>query len=124
MLQFDYTKILTDINDSNVINVIFDDNETQSQYWLWIHDIMLSTYTEICYFEKVAKNTPHFPRFLNLVFIFLIYHSKNMNKKLNFGHNMHYSKTHWMMSKSFRYLEAFSYKLKKLKKSPGNKFLL
>ena len=56
--------------------------------------------------------------------IFKFYHSKNMNKNLKFEHNMHNSKTHWMMSKSFRYLKAFSCKLKKLKKSPGNKVFL
>ena len=47
-----------------------------------------------------------------------------MNKNLKFGHNVHNSKTHRMISKSFRYLEAFSCKLEKLKKSAGNEVFL
>ena len=38
-----------------------------------------------------------------------------MNKKLKFGDSMHNLKTHRMMSKSFRYLNSFSYKLKNKK---------
>ena len=57
-------------------------------------------------------------------FICRFYHSKNMNQVLKFWHRMHNSKTHWTMSKSFRYLEAFSCKLKKLKKFPGNEVFL
>ena len=40
------------------------------------------------YLEKIAKNTPTFPVLNILVFIFKLYHSKNMNKKLKFEHNM------------------------------------
>ena len=56
--------------------------------------------------------------FLILVFIFKFYCSKNTNLKLKFGHGMQHSKSHWMMSKSFRYFDAFFGKLKKIVKNP------
>ena len=45
-----------------------------------------------------------------------------MNKKLKFGHNVHNSKTHSMMSKSFEYLNAFFCNLRNEKK--GGKILV
>ena len=59
-----------------------------------------------------------------LVFTFTVYHSKNMNKNLKFWNNVHNSQTYWKMSKSFRYLEAFSCNLEKIKKFAGNKVFL
>ena len=59
-------------------------------------ELVTRQFIEIHHFEKPQKNVlfPHFYHWGDLIFKF--YPSKNTNKKLKFGHNMHKSKTHLM----------------------------